>query len=213
MNTFNFNHPGLAYNPATGAYVPLNNGFNAQANPQPRRGRPLRAEDTFAPQGPSVTTQTLIYAIRNDPNLLTDCLDRILRGNVRSTAAETLLQGLDACGAYLGAAREAAMDAGRVRHCTRCHSQYKEVDNHPRACVIEHDATAVTKDGSVWVRLCCERREAPGTSVPPPMYGRHTTQAITHDIRHKVNDNGLTVLMGHFDTCEMRGCPPQAMQF
>ncbi|TRM58098.1 hypothetical protein BD626DRAFT_612165 [Schizophyllum amplum] len=180
----------------------------------PPAPHPLRAEDTFAPQaGPTPHAQMLIYALRNadhPTDFLGDALQHILRGDTSPDAPRKLLEGLEGCGALLTRARQAAADA-KARHCKRCHREYRELDNHPGACALAHDAP-IRLSNDDWMRLCCDKMVSAGAPCPPPMVARHTTQDMVMDMRRPVMVEGINVWSGHFCTCEQNQCQFAGMQ-
>jgi hypothetical protein len=157
----------------------------------PRALSRLAEQNTsFSPGMRTEATSILTYVLNNTtPHDFHDALKRAINGPmVLPTDVENVLVSLRSIGLVTSAATAAAQDDTH-RHCVRCHSQYLEMDNGLKACIISHDKPQVIekppKDGVVVLANfypCCTT-QTPLNFVPknPHFVGRHTTQADNVD--------------------------------
>lgn len=173
---------------------------------RPQASRSLRREpaSTFSNPPPSNAKKQLAYLARNlSPNDFHSKFLDMIEGSKRDYAHEALLRALEVLNFDVdGAKRASAEDLGNIeRHCARCHTTYKEIDNGLDACSIEHvEGVPHVVDHlpnrlGIWY-ACCQIFLEPNQSfLIPCSVDRHTGQC------DRVSYNGENII-----TCEEMGC-------
>ncbi|RDB24202.1 hypothetical protein Hypma_008650 [Hypsizygus marmoreus] len=141
-------------------------------------------------------------------------LETLLKGSTPEKIQSCLLQSMkkasiqdiDTLSALLA---PLASQADTTEHCVRCHAEYTENTNHPKACKIEHgegdgERTRIGDDAITMTLDCCgiqfDSEEEPPT--PFCILARHTInpdQVVYYD-----GDKGEG--NEHVVTCEEFGC-------